>query len=271
MEDKELKNILHHLKLYFMMSTKYIKARSQYRADFIIGMLAVLLDSLLGVIALWILFHSGSTLAGWSFQELFFIYSFIMISTGPVHLMFNHLWSLPYYVRSGHFMKYYCKPMNMLVYFIGDSLEIKNVGGVPLGIAGFIYASISIGIQWTFFKVVLLLLFLLGSGLILSAVLLITASVSLIINTDLGAIMHFFMRFFEFAKYPATIFKGFIKFLITCIVPAAFIGFYPALFFLRPQEGNFLMYATPVIGIVMFIGAYQVWKIGVHRYSGTGT
>lgn len=253
------------------MSTKYIKARSQYRADFIIGMLAVILDSLLGMIALWILFHSGSTLAGWSFKELFFIYSFILISTSPGHLMFNHLWFLPYYVRSGHFMKYYCKPMNMLVYFIGDQLEIKVFGGIALGIVGFIYASISIGIQWTFFKVVFLLLSLLGSSLILSATLLITASISLITNTDLGAITHFFLRFFEFAKYPATIFKGFIKFLITFLIPMAFVGFYPALFFLRPQEGNILMYATPMIGIVMFIVAYQFWKIGVSRYSGTGT
>jgi len=82
---------------------------------------------------------------------------------------------------------------------------------------------------------------------------------------------HFFTRFFEFAKYPATIFKGFIKFLITWIIPMAFVGFYPALFFLRPQEGNILMYATPMIGIVMFIVAYQIWKFGVNRYSGTGT
>jgi ABC-2 type transport system permease protein len=254
-----------------MMSTKYIKARSQYRADFIFGMVSVILNSGLGLIALWILFHSGSTLAGWGFKELFFIYSFTMLGTAPGYLTFNHLWSIPPYARSGYFMKYYFKPMNMLVYFIGDYIDIKCIGAIGLGMASFTYASISIGIHWSFLKVVFLLLSLLGSSLILSATLLITASVTLVMNTDLGPIIHFFSYFFDFAKYPATIFKGFIKFLITFLIPMAFVGFYPALFFLRPQEGNILMYATPVIGIVMFIVAYQIWRIGVNRYSGTGT
>jgi ABC-2 type transport system permease protein len=254
-----------------MMSSKFIKARAQYRTDFIIGMIATVLDAGLGLLGIWILFHSGSTLAGWSFRELFFIYSFTMISIIPNWAFFNHVGAIPYYVRSGQFIKYYFKPMNMLVYFIGDFIDIKVFGYITLAISSFIYASITIGIHWTLGKLVFLIVSALGASLILTSISLITSSVSLIINNNLGALSYFSGRFIEFAKYPVTIFKGFIKIIITFILPMAFIGYYPALYFLRPGQGNILMYAAPVIGIGMFIVAYQVWKIGVNRYSGTGT
>jgi ABC-2 type transport system permease protein len=272
MEDKQkLKTLFYNLKIYLMMSSKYIKARSQYRADFILGMFATVLNGGLGLVSLWILFHSGSKLAGWSYPELFFIYAFTMLATIPQAVIFNHIWYLPHYVRSGQFLKYYFKPINMFIYFMGDLIDIKCFSFVALAIAAFIYASIANGIQWNLEKAIFLLFSTLGSSLIIASLHIATASISLVLNTNFNVLIGFFNRFLEFTKYPASIFKGFIRFIFTYLVPMAFVGYYPALYFLRPQESPLLMYAAPVIGIVMFIGAYQVWRIGVNRYSGTGS
>ncbi|HEX3046120.1 MAG TPA: ABC-2 family transporter protein, partial [Bacillota bacterium] len=258
-----MESILRHLKIWWMMVSKYIKAKTQYRLDFIIGMLTMVVESGTGLLVLWILFPPGSTLAGWNFRELFFIYSLTQLALIPMYMFFVHLWGVSDQVESGEFIKYYFRPINMFVYYIGDRIDIRMIGNIFLASAAVIYASSLNHIQWTLWKIVFLLFSLFGSSLILISVYLVAASVSLVFDSPLFVFVHFISRFIEFAKYPATIFKGFIRFMITCMIPMAFMGYYPALYFLRPQEGNLLMYASPVIGIVMFILAYQVWRIGV--------
>jgi len=181
----KLESILRHLKIWGMMVSKYIKAKTQYRLDFIIGMLTMVVESGTGLIVLWVLFPPGSTLAGWNFRELFFIYSLTQLALIPMYMFFVHLWAVSDHVESGEFIKYYFRPMNMFVYYIGDSIDIRMIGNIFLASAALIYASILNHIHWTLWKVVYLLFSLFGSSLILISVYLVAASVSLVFNSPL--------------------------------------------------------------------------------------
>ena len=75
----------------------------------------------------------------------------------------------------------------------------------------------------------------------------------------------------EFAPYPITIFDGAFRFAFTFLLPIGFIAFYPAQFFLRPDEISPWIYLSPVIGIALFALMYRVWTLGVNSYTGTGS
>lgn len=86
-----------------------------------------------------------------------------------------------------------------------------------------------------------------------------------------GYVMVILFRFKDFAKYPATIFHGFFKFVFTFIIPVAFIAYYPSMALLAPDDIPLLTILAPFIGILFFYLSYKFWMLGVRRYDFTGS
>jgi len=60
-----------------------------------------------------ILFNTIPNLAGWTFDEILFIYAFFLLSITPVQFFVDNIWFLRYDIISGAFVKYYLKPINI--------------------------------------------------------------------------------------------------------------------------------------------------------------
>ena len=75
----------------------------------------------------------------------------------------------------------------------------------------------------------------------------------------------------RFIDLPLDVYHPAISFVLTFIVPIAFINYYPAELFLG--KGVFMQFAylTPIIGIISFIIAYGFWKYGIKNYTSTGS
>ena len=265
-----MKRFLYYPRLYVLIVSQYIKARMQYRADFFISSIGILLESGCGIFSLWIIFHFISKLVGWNYNELIFIYAFSLLAITPSQLFFDHIWSLSHHIRQGTFIKYYFKPLNTMFYYMSEVFDIKGLSKLALGIVAFLYASSKLGIIWTFPKFILLLALLFSSSLIMISLMIIAAS-TCFWTGEASSILLFVFKFGEYARYPLTIFNSFFKLLFTYIIPIGFVAFYPSKFFLRPTEINTLVYLSPVAGILLFFLAYLVWKKGVNSWTGTGS
>ena len=69
----------HYLRIYLLIEAQYIKARMQYRADFVISAIGMALSNITGIFVFWVLFTTIPALAGWSFNQLLFIYGFYLL------------------------------------------------------------------------------------------------------------------------------------------------------------------------------------------------
>src|SRR5689334_18716890 len=161
-----MRTIGEYIRLYFMIEAQYIKARMQYRADFIISSIGMFFSSLATMGVFWVLFNTIPNLAGWSFMEMVFIYGFYMIAISPMQVLFDNIWRLRNDVRTGNFLKYYFRPLNMMFYYMSEVFDLKGLTQLVVGIILLIYASIQLGIAWTPLKLLLLLLTLLGASLV---------------------------------------------------------------------------------------------------------
>lgn len=65
-----------YLRLYVRYLSQNVKSLMSYRADFILGFLGFLGNQLLGVAFIGFVFAAVPSLAGWSFDEILFIYGF---------------------------------------------------------------------------------------------------------------------------------------------------------------------------------------------------
>jgi len=158
-----------YLRLYFIIEAQYIKARLQYRADFIISSIGMFLTSLATLGVFWIIFHSIPELAGWSFMEMVFIYAFYMIAISPMQILFDHTWQLRFHVQQGSFLKYYFRPLNMMFYYMSEMFDIKGLTQLAVGIILLIYASIQLSLQWSLGRLALLAITLFSAALVIVA------------------------------------------------------------------------------------------------------
>ncbi len=259
-----------YAKIYFKMTSQYIKARMQFRSDFYISTFAMLLLNITGVFSFWILFHSINNIRGWNYYELIFFYSFALLATTPQQIFFDNLWVIRIHLRNGTFLKYYFKPINTLFYYVSEVFDIKGLGQLVLALIMLIYSSLKLGVDWNILNIALLIVLIVSSSLIMISLMLLAASISFWVIESVSVLM-LISKFGEYARYPVTIFNSVFRFIFTGIIPIAFISYYPSRFFLRPGSYDIKMFITPFVGIILFCIAYRVWSIGLRRYSGTGS
>lgn len=265
-----MKTLKFYTRLYFLIISQYIKARMQYRADFIISSIGMLAEAFAGLLTLWILFESISVLEGWNYYELIFIYAFSLLSLTPRQLFFDNIWGLGDRLREGNFIKYYFKPLNIMFYYMSEIFDLKGLSQLLFGVCALVYSSYKLGLSFNLFNVLLLLFTLASASLIMISLLLIAGSAGFW-TTQPYAILNLTHRLSTFSRYPVTIFNKFFRFIFTFIIPIGFIAFYPSQIFLRPGSSTLLVLLSPIAGILLFILAYLVWNKGVNSYSGTGS
>jgi ABC-2 type transport system permease protein len=244
--------------------------RMQFRVDFIVSSIGMILTNLTGAFSLWIIFRSIPSLGGWKYFELIFIYGFSLLALSPLQLFFDNIWSLRRSVAQGDFIKYYFKPINMMFYYMSEVFDLKGLSQLVFGICTLWIASYQLGLQWTIYKIILLPILVISASLVMISLLTIAAAAAFWIR-DSFAIITFVFSFREHSRYPLTIFNHLLRYFLTYVIPVGFISYYPCLFFLRPIDIPLIAFASPVIGLSLFFLAYKVWERGVRVYSGTGT
>lgn len=262
--------MLYYTKIYLKITEQYIKMRLHYRSDLIISAIALLFQNMLGLFSTWIIFSSIGTIEGWEFYQLSFLYSFAMLATIPQQLLLDNLWALSEKVRSGEFIKYYFRPINMLFYYLTEVFDLKSIGTLAINIAIMVISIRKLGLHFGAAQIILLVCLIIGASMVMISLMLATASLSFFIIAAINAI-EFVNNFRDLARFPLNIYDKALRFLFTFILPIGFIAYYPTRIILWPESISPIFYFTPLLGTVMFFFAYQVWKKGVNSYSGTGS
>ena len=74
----------------------------------------------------------------------------------------------------------------------------------------------------------------------------------------------------DFAKYPTEIYAKGIRFLITWVIPFAFVAYLPARYFLNVESSLFNIGIECVIAIVFWCAAYGLFSWGIRKYESAG-
>src|SRR5690606_26098350 len=159
-------------------------------------------------------------------------------------------------VTEGAFIKYYFRPLNMLFYYVSERFDLKGISQVVIGVAVLVTASARLDLERSVISVLLLIAVLIGAAPVQVGVRVTAASMAFWM-TDSWPVLSFAWRLREFAPYPITIMSGFMRILLTYVLPVAFIAFYPASVFVRRGEVPRQAAIAPLVGIAAFAIAYQ--------------
>jgi ABC-2 type transport system permease protein len=265
-----MKKLKWYFKLYGMFLSQHLKAVMHSRADFFIGFLAFFLIQFGGIAFIALIFRQIPDLLGWTFYDLLFIYGFANIPRGIDHMFTDYLWLLAgNVIVNGEFDRYLLRPMHPLFQIIAQRFQPDGVGEVIIGVILVVYASVKGGIEFSPFKIMMFIVFILFSTLIYTSIKLILASLAFWLKRS-QSILFMFYSMSDFAKYPLEIYHKFIRSFITYIVPFALTAYVPASYFLGAAELAPTLALVIGIGILAFTFGYYLFNKGMKQYESVG-
>jgi ABC-2 type transport system permease protein len=257
-------------RLYGYFLVQRLKILLEYRMNFFIGVVSLLVVQGANLLALWAIMRQIPSLRGWLYDEVLLIYGLLMLARSINHMFADNLWTVGrHYIRTGGFDRFLVRPVDPLFHLLADRFCHDGIGTLIVGLALTIKASLALGIVWTPLNLLYAGLMIISGGMIFIALNLITAVSSFWImdSIPLTRVVH---ETYEFAKYPLTIYHRGIAFLLTWIFPYALASFYPASYLLGRDVG-WVAFISPLVAALLLLVGYRFWRFGLRHYSGAGS
>ncbi len=247
-----------------------MKTRMTYRADFIIEVLTNLAFQLMNLLFIIVVFQHTSFLGGWSREEIIFIYGYFMLPYG-VFMTFFNLWDFTErYIVKGEMDRILTRPAYNLVQLMLENMNPSSLFGSLTGmlIMGYAWLQLDVTLQW--YDPFVLLLFVAGSVMVYGGIYISITALSFFSDAPTG--IHALMwNIQNYGRYPVNIYNKVIRFVLTWILPFAFVGIYPSAFFLDKEVTTLFSFLTPVVGLAFLTMGILIWNFGVRKYRGAGS
>lgn len=258
-----------YVSVFLQYTAQYLKTRMAYRVDLAVEILSDLLFQAVNLIFILVVFGHTPLLAGWSMDEIIFIYGFFLVPYAIFSAFFN-IWDFnEQYIVKGEMDRILTRPVHSLFQVILERMELESLFGVLTGIAVMIYAGGRLGLTLSWFDPFVFIVLVLGGALVYAGIFIMLASIGFWSDsrTDIMPMMY---NISNYGRYPVDIYNQIIRYVLTWLLPFAFVGVYPSAYFLEKEEWYGYALFTPVIGIAFLTLAIIVWNVGVTKYRGAG-
>lgn len=256
-------------RLYRVLIKQFLKVVMQSKVDFLMGLLGFFLTQATGIIFLYLIFQQIPSLQGWSLDQLIFIYGFAQIPRGIDHLLTDNVWLVAWrLVVNGDFDRYMLRPMNVFFQVIAEKLQPDALGELLIGTI-LVVMSVQKGVaSLTPLHILLFFISIFAGALIYTSIKLFFASFAFWMKQS-GPLLQVAYEMAEFAKYPTEIYHKVIRFLITWVIPFAFVAYLPASVFLGKGE-PIVIGIECVIALLFWCAAYGLFSYGIKNYESAG-
>lgn len=261
--------------LYFRLIQISLLSRMQYRANFIAGIVGLLVWNFVNLGLIGILVTQFTTLKDWTLWELVFLYSLWILAYSLYGIFLSHTNELEEYLIQGTFDQFLLRPASPLIQLLGRELQYKEIADMFIGSTGISLAYVQLGLHWDVWKWSFFIIAIISGAIIVFAMNLIIAcsafwtgrsrGTSFIVNQFYGLVQ----------QYPIDIFGTAFRVIVTGLIPVAFMNYYPALFLLdkinHTSSGWWLSYMSPLVALLLVGIVSGVWRLALHRYSSSGS
>ena len=261
-----------YLRLYRSLIGQFFKVVMQSKVDFLMGLFGFFFTQISGILFLYLVFEQIPDLQGWTLEQLVFIYGFAQIPRGIDHLFTDNLWMVAWrLVITGDFDRYMLRPMNVFFQIIAEKLQPDALGELLVGTILVVYSAIQGVVVLDFVHIVLFVVSVFAGALIYTAIKLLFSSLAFWVKRS-GPFMQLAYEMAEFAKYPTEIYAKALRFVITWVIPFAFVAYLPAGYFLNAGAGNHMgvIGLECLIALVFWVIAYGVFRKGISIYESAG-
>lgn len=252
--------------LLWMQLRMSLALGAQYRLNFLLDGAVTLAGTAAGLVPLWVAFTGRATVAGWSFEEMLVVMGWFTllrgVLDGGVH---PSLTAVVEQIRMGTLDFVLLKPADAQFLVSTAKFEPWKVADVLAGLGIFAWAFTRMGRAPAPHHVLGALALLLCAVVVLYSLwILVIAAAFFVVRLD--NLSYLFDGLFDFARWPASVYRGLLRLVFTVVVPLAVMTTFPAqalLGTLRLETAVLVAAGT----VVFALAARGVWSRAIRRYT----
>jgi viologen exporter family transport system permease protein len=259
--------VLRYLRLLGVQLRASATVAMQYRVDFLVQGALALFWASWSLVPITVVFGNRRAVAGWSFEEALVVIGWFMVMKGVLEGAVNpSLAAVVEHIRKGTLDFVLLKPADAQFLVSTQKFAPWRVIDAIAGVVVFVVAFRRMG-RWPSPGHVLAAVLLLGcAALILYSVwILVVSAAFFVVKVD--NLSFLFVSIFDAARWPADVFRGFLRVFFTWVVPLAIMTTFPARALLGKDFGPRDALAA-LAGAVAFAGFSRfVWLRSIGRYT----
>ena len=216
-------------------------------------------------------------LDGWNGAEVMVLYGLSLMSYAVgASFFFNFSSGLSRRIRSGEFDASLTKPIHPFLHEVFSAgYNVGYVSHFTISLVIIVIALSRLCYTPSPANILLLVLMVLAGSMVQAASLIASSTMSFF-TVGNNPVMDFLLwDMKQFTNYPITIFPKGIQFILTFLLPFAFINFYPASALLGKTIPKgypaVLPWLSPFVGLLVLVLSILLWNWGLSHYKSTGS
>ena len=269
--------MIHNFSLYWRLIGVQIRSQLQYRLAFFLDVLGTSLITILNFATLAFVFQRFGSIAGWNLGEVAFLYGMVEAAFGVMDMLFSGFdpQNFGRQVRLGRMDQLLLRPLDITLQVFGSEFIMRRLGRIAQGLLVLGVAIAMLDIQWTITKLLYMPVVIVSLVCFFGGLFIIGATITFWTYESIEVVNIFTYGGSEMMSYPMNIYQNWLRQFFTYIIPAIFLIYYPALYFLDkpdpfPMPG-FARFLSPVVGLGILCAALLFWNYGLRHYQSTGT
>jgi ABC-2 type transport system permease protein len=273
----DLGKLLSNLDIYGRLILIQIRSQVEYRVAFTLDLVAVALATGTGFGTLALILNRFESIGGWTLGQVAFLYGIVDAAFGTMDMIFSGFDPDTFspMVQRGQFDQLLLRPLDLPLQVLGSRFVLKRLSRIAQGIAVFCIGLALADIRWTLAKIVYLPVVYTSLILFFGGLYIIGSTSTFWTVQRVEAINIFTYGGAEMMSYPMHIYSKWMRRFFTYVLPAIFLVYYPALFFLDKPDPlrlpAFAPFLSPLAGAGVMAVALAFWRFGVRHYESTGT
>lgn len=260
------------LRLYGQLVMLSIHSQMQHRASFLMLFWSQAVSACADIFGIWVLFDRFRLIQGWNLYEVMVLYGIVHMGFSVGETLgrgFDVFWQS---VKYGEFDRVLLRPLGTMVQVASSSIQLMRIGRFVQGGVVLLVGCSHLGVSFFSIQTLFLFFSFLGVSALFLGLLVIQGALSFWTTESLELMHIATYGGGEAGQYPLSIYTWPLKLFLTFIVPIGCVAYYPIASMLHHGELPFYFALfLPLVGVLFLLGASWVWKMGVRRYSSTGS
>lgn len=238
----------------------------EYRSEFVGNLLSSLFGIGIAILTIHIFFYQTNELGGWVYEDVLLLLGVFNTLQGFIDFALRpNMSRLLQHIRKGTFDYVLTKPVDSMFYVSFRHLVFWRLIDVLLGIALVLYALVQKQYIPSMADVLIFCITICSSLVIIYSLwmLLMTTAFWVIRMDDLSFV---FNSFFETTRFPIGMYRGWLRIVLTYVLPAAFITSTPALALLGKWDITAAAASILVAGLFLWLSR-RFWRYALRSYT----
>lgn len=265
-----MKKVRRYAYLYIRFISQDLKRLLEYQLDFVIQFVASFLMQIVGLITIWGIFKNVQEINGWSYWEIVLVYSTMHFSVGFGEIFFEGPWSINGLVLQGKLDYMVTRPLPVVFQIFAFRIGLNGIGNIVTATVVMITAFLHLSDEITIGNVILCILLFMVALPIKGAIILAANCITFWTKAPGNAFGNLVHNIGEYSKYPLSVYPQLIRFIVTFLVPYAFVSYLPVSFLLEKGTEARLMCFVPVVSVLSIFLSVKLFKRGLKLYESVG-